>query len=663
MSDVDQGVLPYAACSPPRTVARWARPQITLLVLGIAAWAFGVTQLQLASAGSYGLLASANVWFLFGLAAPLASLVLELRGDRRRWLLGAQLLALIVAIHATVPLLYGVPEYAWVYKHIGVASAFQRYGHITDPSNIYQQWPVLFAAVAAIASLGHVAITSLALWAPLAFEIADAFLLFAIFRLLSEDRRVPYLAVALYVCLVSWVGQDYLSPQAFAYLLWLGIAYVVLRWLRAPAVPDGGTGRLARLRAPLLAGMTPPAATSRATRSVMVAVVVVVYFAMVAAHQLTPYIVLAGVGALTLLDIVRPRWLLVALAVIAGAYLAEHYSLIASNWGLFSGTDPIQNASGSRGAYHAGPEALTAMIVRALAAFMWLSALWTIARKRAKLGRVAIPAALAFSPFVILGAQSYGGEAIYRVYMFSAPWCALLIATTICELRTRLRWPLAGAVCLAVLFAGVQGLYGPASVDAFTSNELSASHWLYSHIPRGSLIVLPGDNFPALESADYNSYDLEVMPSDPQGGPPWLNEGNFPDVERWITNDLGDQVAFIVVSRSMVASASYYGAPIGYATLVRTLPSEPGATLIYRNADTAIYRLDLVSTPRATATAAPRPAAALPARMAAARVDRLARSRRKTSGTVHSRYSRSSFLLKRSHPSAAASIQEQTAHR
>ena len=155
--------------------------------------------------------------------------------------------------------------------------------------------------------------------------------------------------------------------------------------------------------------------------------------------------------------------------MIAGAYLADHYQLIAHDFGgLFSGGDPITNGSGSAGTHHAGAQATTALIVRVLAACMWLLALAAIVRRHRTLGRVAIPGALAFSPFLILGAQSYGGEAIYRVYLFSAPWCALLIADALCELRPRLRWPVVGAVCVTSLFAGLQGLYGPVLVNAFT---------------------------------------------------------------------------------------------------------------------------------------------------------------------------------------------------
>ena len=568
---------------------------ISVSLLGVGAWILGVTDLRPSGIGLYGLLASANLWFVLAFALLAAGFLVELRASARSWVLGMQLVALIVAIHASVPIIFDAPEYAWVYKHLGIISAFSTYGHITDPTNIYQQWPALFAGVAAISSLAHVPALSFAAWAPLAFELADALLLVAIFRLITPERRVAWLAILLYEGLVSWVGQDYLSPQAFSYLLWLAMVLIILRWLRGTPAVTGG--RLARLRAPLIAGLPAPEQTTRMMRAVAVALLAVIYFAIVAAHQLTPYLALAGVGALAVLDLVRPRWLWALLAVIALGYLAPHYGLISQNFGgLFSGGTPIDNASGAHGTHHPGAEATTALIVRALAAAMWLGTVAALAIRRKALGRVILPAALAFSPFVVLFVQSYGGEAIYRVFLFSAPWCALLISSALLELRfprrLPIRWPLTACVCIAVLFAGLQGLYGPVRVDAFTPNEVAASQWLYAHAARGSLIMLPVDNFPALEAADYNDFDIEVMPSDPQQGVAWLNEGDIPAVKQWITS-LGHETGYIVISRSMAASADYFGAPKGYDQLVRSISTSLGGSVVYRNTNATIYRVNV----------------------------------------------------------------------
>ena len=577
-----------------------------LLLGGIGAWAFGVSQLQPGAIGLYGVLAAAGPWFFLGLAALLGGALWELsRARPSGWLLGGYLAALIVAIHATVPIVYhGVPEYAWVYKHIGVAQEFGRYGRVTDTANIYQQWPALFTAVAAVSSLAGVTPLTFAAWAPLAFELADALLLLGVFRLLVADRRLPWLALLLYEGLVAWVGQDYLSPQAFGYLLWLGIVTVVVRWLLVP-VPYRGRWRwVARARGFLLAGRPePPAAAARQPgtpqRLTAVLLAAALYFAIVAAHQLTPYLAIAGVAALALLGVLWRGWLLtLLLAVIAVAFLAPRYGLISQQFGgLFSGGDIFENASGVSGIMHRAAEQRTGEVVHVLAGLMWLGAAVAIAARWRSLGRVAVPAVLAFSPFLILGVQSYGGEAIYRVFLFSAPWCALLIAGLLleparAEARAGAAWRrlLAAAACAVALAAGLQGLYGPVAVDAFTPSELTASRWLYDHAPPGSVIILAADNFPALEVGNYASYQLVVIPADPQYGAAWLDEGSVTDVEQWI-GSLGHGGAYVVFSRSMAEYAGYFGYPQGYGQLASVVRARPSWQLVYRNPDVAIYHV------------------------------------------------------------------------
>ena len=580
--------------APVRRVLALQLGLLIPLIAGIGAWAYGVSQIQRQAIGPYGVLAGANAWFFAGLVLLLAGLLAELSRSRARtWLLGAYLIGLIVAIHTTVPLLYGgTPEYAWVYKHIGVVQEFGRYQRVTDTSNIYQEWPALFTAVASISSLGNAGPLSFAAWGPVAFELADALLLLGIFRLLTRDRRLPYLAVLLYEGLIAWVGQDYLSPQAFGYLLWLGIMAIVVRWLLVPATARARWRFINRARAFLLAHRPAPPEASTAMRWVAFALVGVIYFAIVAAHQLTPYIALLGVVAVVLLGVMWRGWLMVVLlAVIALGFLAPRYGLISSQFGgVFSGGDVFENASGSQGILHKAAELRTGEVVHVLAALMWLGAAAAIALRWRSLGRVAIPAVLAFSPFVVLGVQSYGGEAIYRVFLFSAPWCALLIAELITELRGALRLLVSAVACTVALAAGLQGLYGPVAVYAFTPSELTASGWLYQHAAPGSVLVLAADNFPGLEVANYRAYNLVIVPSDPQSGQAWLDEGNVLDVEEWLIS-LGHPTVYVVFSQSMANYASYFGYPTGYEKLAKAVVRNPRWHAVYRNPDVVIYRV------------------------------------------------------------------------
>ncbi len=583
----------------------WARPaageglgvQLALLFLGLAAWAYGVSRIRPPSIGAYGLLASANPWFFLGIAALLAGGVLELTRPRQRsWMLSTYLMALILAIYSTAPILFKVPEYAWVYKHIGIIQALGHYGYITDPSNIYQQWPALFAAVASVSRLSQVGPLNFAAWAPLAFELADALLLLGIFRMLAGERRVVYVAMFIYEGFIAWVGQDYLSPQAFGYLLWLGILTILIRWMLAPPIGHANLSILSRLRAPFLAELGKPKEVPVTQRTFALVVILITYFAIVAAHQLTPYMVLIGIGTLASLGLLRRGWILVImLAVVAVGYLVPHYGLISQQFGgIFSGGNALANASGKSGVIHSyGAELFTAKIVRALAIGMWLLTLAVVARQWRRLGRVVIPAVLAFSPFILIFVQNYGGEAIYRVFLFSSPWCAFLIAGELVKIRAvAWRWLAVTCACSIALAAGLQGQYGPTMVDGFTRAELTASLWLYGHARPGSSLILAADNFPALEVANYNSYNLDVIPADPQEGGGWLTEANAAEVDRYIAS-LGNHPAYVVLSRSMAAYTNYFGGPHGYARMASAVSRRPEWVVIYRNADTTIYQVKL----------------------------------------------------------------------
>ena len=301
---------------------------------------------------------------------------------------------------------------------------------------------------------------------------------------------------------------------------------------------------------------------------------------------------IAGVGALVLLGVVRRGWLLLLmLATIAGGYLALHYSLISQQFGgLFSGADVFENASGVS-VRHYGAEAITADIVRTLAVSMWLLALVAIVHRRRAIGRVSIVGALAFSPFAIVFMQAYGGEAIYRVFLFSAPWCALLIAGLLVELRATLWQRLAVvSTCFVVLAAGLQGLYGPVAVYISLGQSwrracgytvmprpVQCSHWQMTI-------------FPEAETANYNSFIVRIIPAGPQ-----LPETSLDDVNRveaWI-DSFGYRSVYVVFSSSMAADATYFSSPRDYAQLASAVESRPGWTVVYRNADTTIYRVDV----------------------------------------------------------------------
>ena len=506
------------------------------------------------------------------------------------------MLGIVVVIYATVPLLFHAPELAWVYKHVGVAQSLQLHGRVTEPWNIYQEWPAFFAALAGVSSLSGAGPLTFAVWARLFFELANCLMLMAIFRTMTRDDRVPILAVLLFQCFVCWVNEDYLSPQAFDYLLWLGLVLILLRWLSSPAPMEAARGRLGRIRRRLLRGLEYRPAPSPLVQRVAVVAAIGVFFVIVAAHQLTPVIALIGIGVLAALDLLRPRWLVLVLAAIFAGFVWSRYHLISSEYGgFFSSFNFFENASGHpiKGPGAGSPaQVFTSRVLHCLCLAMWLGALGVLIRWRRIPGRFVVPAVLGFSPFALLLVQNYGTEGIYRVVLFSAPWCAYLIATAI----VRLRWShvRAGAMALVpglALLAGLQGLYGPVTVNSFTPAEVNASVWMYGHTPAGSTLVFAADNFPVLETAaSWERPPAWDLPADPQLGPVQFNAGNLPMVDRWVASLSGGSNTFLVLSRSMRAYSAYYGYPKGYGQLQRSLPSSPDWSVYFKNREVTIYR-------------------------------------------------------------------------
>ena len=73
-----------------------------------------------------------------------------------------------------------------------------------------------------------------------------------ILRTLTIDRRLVWLAVWVFY-LGNWVGQDYFSPQAFAYLLYLMLLAILVTWMRPAGWPGLACARPARRGAALIA--------------------------------------------------------------------------------------------------------------------------------------------------------------------------------------------------------------------------------------------------------------------------------------------------------------------------------------------------------------------------------------------------------------------------
>jgi O-antigen/teichoic acid export membrane protein len=583
------------------------RPLALLLEFGpllaaLGLWGYSLGHSHLPEVGDYGLLTAVHPTFIAAVVVVCTGFVGQLaRRDWRGWVLVLYLVTTVLILRATVPLLIDAPEYAWTYKHLAVVEFIRTTGSVVDPYDIYQQWPTFFAASAVLLKLTGLSALRLGAWAPLVNDLLYFLPLFAIARTLSSNRRVPYLTVFLF-SIANWVAQDYFSPQAFVYGLCLGVMLILLRWLRrVPGPADRFTPKLLfRLWTWLSRDLVDvPYASKRAVR-VALATLYLLYLVIATAHQLSPYLVALCATALVVLGLVSPRQLIPVLLGIAILYLVPRQNF-AEEYGIFDGFNIFKNAQGTAGeAWGSAGQAFSALVVRSLSLAIWGTAMLAVIIWRRRLGPVAAPATLAFAPFVLLMAQSYGGEAIYRVFLFSLPWCAYLVAILVVRMRRIPRHigaPLGAGLLSAAMLAGMQGSHGQLDVDLFTNDEVQASGYLYEHAQPGAALVFVTSNFPSPYTANYGTFH----PSGNQTAELLkeaglehlaLNDADLPAVEQY-TRDLGGPTAYLVISRSMKVHVRYFGYTGDEAldTLNRSLAASPRWRLWYRNADVTIYQL------------------------------------------------------------------------
>lgn len=587
-------------------VSSWLSP--ALLAGSLVCWAAALVRADVAHPSIDGLTATLGPLFVVAILLTGLALAHEVYARSRPRVLAGAVGVLLLLMKATVPLLLREPEYPWTYKHLGVVSLFAADGRIVDPKDIYQQWPAFFALWAPLEAVAATSPERLAAWSSLVFSVFDAVIAYACFRKLGATSRLAFVGVALFQVFV-WPDLNYFSPQAYGFAVSLGLLLVLLARLIGP--PGARLRRwdvparwLGRRWAPGSSDGGPDAAPwRRGDRTRAVAAVLAVgggFFVLTAAHQLSPYVVIAEVAGLALFDIVRPRWLVVVLTVIAVGYFLPQAGSVTSQFKVFDGFNVFANAAGNAAQVVGSPEQHVSVLCARLLSFsLWGGGMAVLLLRRRTLRAVAVPGILGLAPFAILVLGNYGGEAIYRVILFSSPWFAYLIALLADRVPRR---PLVatGVLALAVsvlALTNLQTIQAQFADNLVTTAEVRSAEYFYAHAPTGSTLTLAAQAFPARLAADYDDINAQFTtePSlleDPAlVGRTW-GPAVLPLVEAKVRS-AGGTAQFLAVSDSMKPFVRYFGllAPSSLDALERAL-GQSGAWLLWStNSDTRIYEL------------------------------------------------------------------------
>ncbi|MFN2522639.1 MAG: hypothetical protein ABR614_04935 [Mycobacteriales bacterium] len=580
--------------APTPAAGRFA-PWLPLL-LGGALWALPAARIPLDRVTDTGVVTVLPGWCWLGLALVLGGTVWAIfTAPLREVRAAVHVMTLVVLLYGGVTAGSAFPRGTVPWRHVGVAAQIGTTGGIDAGIDAYFNWPGFFALLASWSGMsGLPDASALMRFAPVASNLLFLVPLLLLARALVPDRRRAWSGIVLFY-LANWVDQDYLAPQALGFFLYLCVLALVLTFFPAP-------DRLAQRGWSVWAGAAAP---DGGTARVLVAVVLTVT-AVIASHQLTPFALLLALGALALLRSTSVRGLVLLTAVLIGAWLAYPASTyMSAHLG-----DLLAQVGDLAGAARGGISDRTQgspghlVVVRSRLAFSAL--IWALGAagalrmlRRGELRAAAV--GLLVAPALLFPLQSYGGEMLLRIFLFSLPFTALLAAQllpapdTAAARRAAGLLLLGGGLLLTPAFVLVH--YGNQLVDQRGAAEVEAVRELYELAPTGSLLLAGNDNTPwrNQEYADHRHVTVDDLGRERRGGrrsdPPPADVATAAELVHDVLAS-SEQPGLVLFTQQQRTYDRLLGSrlPWSLAQLQRALVQRGDLEVVLRNPDAVILR-------------------------------------------------------------------------
>jgi hypothetical protein len=281
---------------------------------------------------------------------------------------------------------------------------------------------------------------------------------------------------------------------------------------------------------------------------------------------------------------------------------------------MFSGSSVVSNATSNVVTSGMPAKDFTSAVVRTLSltvvVWAFCCAVWLWRRKRPVIG----PAIVAFSSFGLLLGQNYGGEAIFRVYLYALLGCALLIAPSVVGAVDRSKIGPRAVMTRTVAVLGLSGLslaglHGyvalwPMVIETRAQVDLMNSITEDADL-RTRLVMMRLGGMPTRLNADYadvvlfNPYFDETIAYDLwDGQDPELAQlkQNFPaDDDIKVLNENATReayMAYLMFSEQSDKAVRYYGdyRPEAIDILQDALRDSPNWTVFYEDGNTLVFR-------------------------------------------------------------------------
>ena len=552
-----------------------------LIVFATVAAVWSIPRVEPAGLGPLGLASALGPVTFVALGSLLVGFAIGAVRSRSERLLASYVVAITVVFHGLGTFAYAHLRFPWAWKHVGIVDFIQRTGGV-DPTieslNAYHNWPGFFGLNALLTDTSGLSTPlSFAAWAPIFFNLAYLAALYFVFRTFTADYRLVWTGL-LFFSLGNWVGQDYFAPQAVAYLFYIVVIGVLLRWFPLGRLGERGYGE---------------------EQTVAAAVIFVILAATVVTHQLTPIMLIAGVAGLVIFRGTRLKWpllvtvMLMALWLLSFArpFFEEYAPKVMSDLANLGGR--VDSGLIDYGQVDTSQRIVSMAARGTTAAVLLLAGLGFLRSFRTSIAwRSAI--ILSVTPCFLVAASSYGNEILFRAFLFVLPMAALFAGALWFS-----REPLPGSrptiislsVVLVVLaFGSLLAQHGNDIFTVFSDDEVAAATALYQHAPPGAGVIQLSVSYPTKFDHYENVTELSVSTFSEQAKDRFLADPAEVFAE-WLAADF--DTGYVLLTRSQAADVTRRGAlpseaPQAIATALR---KSAEFEILYDSPDGMLFRL------------------------------------------------------------------------
>ena len=422
------------------------------------------------------------------------------------------LLLLIFMLYGITTLVEEVPRFAVVYRLAGITEYIMRTGSVNPNLDAYFSWPIFFVLSAFVAQIaGYHSIFPFATWAPVYLNLLYLGPLYIIFTSATTNNRVVWLGL-LFFYLTDWIWQDYYSPQAVNFFLYLVFFAILLKWFKVTMqvkLPIGKQrlqhlGRFTPLAQRLYTWLSAPNALCTPSqprrRALLLVILLIVFAADVSSHPLTPFFILTSATILVIFGrTTTPRWLPIFMAIMIAAwlffmtraFLVGHLDALTGSLGDIFSTVSVNMTSRVVVGYPGHAFINDMRIIMTM--FTWVLAFAGAVYRLRRGYRDVTYILLTIAPFFLIIANSYGGEMVLRIYLFALPFvvffAAALFYSASDSAPSRKVTITVIAISLILLGGFLFTRFGNEDMDYMTNNELEGIHYLYNIAKPNSLFI------------------------------------------------------------------------------------------------------------------------------------------------------------------------------